>query len=210
MLNIFARASVSRALAPLGSRLARAGVTPDAVTVVGTFGAIAGAVGFFTRGWFLVGTLVIWFFVMLDMVDGAVARARGVSSKFGALLDSTCDRAVDAAVFATLTWWFLGSGHSRPLALAALLSLVMGVLTSYIKARAEGLGLTCNVGFAERAERMIIVLVGTGLDGFGVPYVLAVALWFLVGATTVTVAQRLAEVHRQSTVKPVGPGRAAG
>lgn len=210
MLNIFARASISRVLAPLGSRLARAGVTPDAVTIVGTVGAIAGAVGFFPRGSLLIGTLVIWFFVMLDMVDGAVARARGTSSKFGALLDSTCDRAVDAAVFAALAWWFLGAGDNRPLALAALLSLVMGVLTSYIKARAEGLGLTCNVGFAERAERLIIVLVGTGLDGFGVPYVLAVALWFLVGATTVTVAQRLAEVHRQSTARPVGPGQAAG
>lgn len=210
MLNIFARASISKALAPLGSRLAGLGVTADAVTVVGTLGAVAAAVGFFGRGWFLAGTLVIWFFVMLDMVDGAVARARGASSKFGALLDSTCDRAVDAALFGTLTWWFAGSGHSRSLALAALLCLVMGVLTSYIKARAEGLGLSCDVGFAERAERLIIVLVGTGLDGFGVPYVLAVTLWFLVAATTVTVVQRLAEVRRQSAMDTVGPGRAAG
>lgn len=210
MLNIFARASVSKALAPLGSRLARAGVTPDAVTVVGTVGGIAGALVFFTRGWFLVGTLVIWFFVMLDLVDGAVARARGSTSKFGAVFDSTCDRAADAALFGALAWWFAGRGNSDTLELAALLCLVMGALTSYIKARAEGLGLTCNVGFAERAERLIIVLVGTGLDGLGVPYVLAVALWFLVGATTVTVGQRLAEVRRQSVreSQPVEQGRA--
>jgi CDP-diacylglycerol--glycerol-3-phosphate 3-phosphatidyltransferase len=210
MLNIFARASISKALAPLGKRLAGAGVTPDAVTVVGTLGAVAGAVVFFPRGWCLAGTLVIWFFVMLDMVDGAVARARGTSSKFGALLDSTCDRAVDAALFGALAWWFLGSGDSRPLGLAALLCLVMGVLTSYIKARAQGLGMTCDVGFAERAERLIIVLVGTGLDGFGVPYVLAITLWFLVAATTVTVAQRLVEVHRQSAVSTVNRGQAGG
>lgn len=199
MLNIFARASISRALVPVGRRLADAGVTPDAVTVVGTVGATGAAVAFFPRGWFLAGTLVIWFFVMLDMVDGAVARARGTSSRFGALLDSTCDRVVDAAVFAALAWWFAGPGHNWLLTLAALLSLVMGMLTSYVKARAEGLGMTCNVGFAERAERLIIILVGTGLDGFGVPYVLAVALWFLVAATAVTVAQRLVAVHRQST-----------
>jgi CDP-diacylglycerol---glycerol-3-phosphate 3-phosphatidyltransferase len=210
MLNIFARASVSRALEPLGSRLARAGVTPDAVTVVGTAGGVAGALVFFPRGWFFVGTLVIWFFVMLDMVDGAVARARGTASRFGALLDSTCDRAADAALFGALAWWFAGRGDSDALELAALLCLVMGLLTSYVKARAEGLGMTCNVGFAERAERLIIVLVGTGLDGLGVPYVLAVALWFLVGASTITVGQRLAEVHRQSAgdTRPVGQGRA--
>lgn len=210
MLNIFARASVSKALAPLGTRLANAGVTPDAVTVVGTAGSIAGALVFFTRGTFFVGTLIIWFFVMLDVVDGAVARARGTSSKFGALLDSTCDRAVDAAVFGALAWWFAGKGDSDALEIAALLCLVMGSLTSYIKARAEGLGMTCNVGFAERAERLIIVLVGAGLSGLGVPYVLAIALWFLVGATTLTVAQRLAEVHRQSAGRPLVRGRAGG
>src|SRR5215813_7914469 len=81
MLNIFARASISKVIAPLGKRLADAGVTADAVTVVGTTGAVGAALGFFSQGIFFVGTLVIWFFVMLDMVDGAVARAGGVSSK---------------------------------------------------------------------------------------------------------------------------------
>ena len=198
MLNVFARASVSRVVAPLGRRLARAGVTADAVTVAGTLGAVGGALAFFPRGSFFIGTLVIWFFVMFDMVDGAVARAGGGSSRFGALLDSTCDRVADAAVFGTLLWWFDGAGHSRPLVLACLLCLVLGVLTSYVKARAEGLGMTCNVGFAERTERLIIVLAGTGLDGLGLPYVQAGALWLLVGLSAVTVGQRLVEVHRQS------------
>jgi CDP-diacylglycerol--glycerol-3-phosphate 3-phosphatidyltransferase len=210
MLNVFARASVSRALAPLGRALARAGVTADAITVVGTLGAVGGAVGFFTRGWFFVGTLVIWFFVMLDLVDGAVARARGGSTKFGAVLDSTADRVADAAVFGSLLWWFAGRGASRPLVLACLLCLVLGALTSYVKARAEGLGLSADVGVAERAERLIIALAGTGLDGLGVPYVQAGALWLLVGLSTITVGQRLVEVHRQAAGLPAAGAARAG
>jgi CDP-diacylglycerol--glycerol-3-phosphate 3-phosphatidyltransferase len=204
MLNIFARASISKALKlnPLGVRLARAGVTPDANTVVGTLGAVAGALIFFTQGHFFVGTLVIWFFVMLDMVDGAVARAGKGSSPFGALLDSTCDRVADGALFGALAWWFATDGDRESLLLASLLCLVFGAVTSYIKARAEGLGMTCNVGIAERAERLIVVLVGTGLDGLGVPYVQAVALWLLVAATGITVIQRLVEVKRQSVGLP--------
>jgi CDP-diacylglycerol---glycerol-3-phosphate 3-phosphatidyltransferase len=193
------RVPISRALAPMGARLARAGVSPDLVTAVGTAGAVAGALVFFTRGWFFAGTLVIWFFVMLDLVDGAVARARGVSTPFGAVLDSACDRVADAAVFGALAWWFANAeGHSRPLLAASLLCLVLGSLTSYIRARAEALGMTCSVGIAERAERLIIVLVGTGLDGLGVPYTQAVALWLLVGLSTITVGQRMATVWRQS------------
>jgi CDP-diacylglycerol--glycerol-3-phosphate 3-phosphatidyltransferase len=208
MLNIFARASISKVIAPLGTRLAAAGVTADAVTVVGTLGAVGAALGFFSQGIFFVGTLVIWFFVMLDMVDGAVARAGGVSSKFGALLDSTLDRVADGAIFGALAWWF--ATHDHKLLLASLLCLVFGAVTSYIKARAEGLGMTCNVGIAERAERLIIVLVGTGLDGLGVPYVQAIALWLLVAATGITVVQRLAEVRRQSNAQPVPSGVGAG
>jgi CDP-diacylglycerol---glycerol-3-phosphate 3-phosphatidyltransferase len=210
MLNIFARASVSRALAPVGARLARAGVTPDQVTLVGTLGAVAGALIFFTRGHFFVGTMVIWFFVMWDLLDGAVARARGGSSRFGAWLDSTCDRVADAAVFGSLLWWFAGPGDSRPLVLATLLCLVLGMLTSYVKARAEGLGLTCDVGVAERGDRLTIALVGTGLDGLGVPYVQAGALWLLVGLSTITVGQRLVEVRRQAAEPSAMPGAEPG
>jgi phosphatidylinositol phosphate synthase len=183
-------------------------VTADAITVVGTLGAVGAALGFFSQGIFFVGTLVIWFFVMLDMVDGAVARAGGVSSKFGALLDSTLDRVADGAIFGALAWWFATDGNNNPLLLASLLCLVFGAVTSYIKARAEGLGMTANVGIAERAERLIVVLVGTGLDGLGVPYVQAVALWLLVAATGITVCQRLAEVKRQSNEQktPVAAG----
>jgi CDP-diacylglycerol---glycerol-3-phosphate 3-phosphatidyltransferase len=199
VLNIHARSFFNRAVTPLGEWLARRRVSPDAITVLGTVGAVAACLIFFTRGWWFTGTMVVWAFVMLDIVDGAVARASGRSSKFGAVLDSTCDRVADAAVFACIGWYF--ARHDRPWMLAAcLLCLVLGSLTSYIRARAEGAGLTCNVGIAERAERLIIVLVGTGLSGehLRVPYVQAIALWMLVAASTVTVAQRLRTVYQQS------------
>lgn len=200
MLNIFARASVAKVLQPLGERLARAGVSPNAVTVAGTLGAVAAAIVFLGRGQFFLATVVITVFVLFDLVDGALARARGTSSPFGAVLDSTCDRLVDAAIFGALAWWYAGVGDSRALLLAALLALALSSLTSYIKARAEGAGLRCDVGIAERAERLIVVLLGTGLHGIGVPFALAVALWLLVGGSAITVAQRLLEVRRQAAV----------
>lgn len=207
MLNIFARASVAKALQPLGERLARAGVSPNAVTVAGTVGAMAAAVAFFGRGQFFLGTVVITIFVLFDLVDGALARARGTSSPFGAVLDSTCDRIADAAIFGALAWWFAGTGDSPALLLAALLCLALSSLTSYVKARAEGVGLRCDVGIAERAERLIIVLVGTGLDGLGVPFVLAAALWLLVAASALTVIQRVLEVRRQAALVTQPPPR---
>ncbi|HST48166.1 phosphatidylinositol phosphate synthase [Jatrophihabitans sp.] len=202
MLNLL-RAPIGKAIAPLGRSLAQAGVSPDMITVAGTVGATVSALVCYPRGYFFAGTLLIWAFVMFDMVDGAVARAGGRGSRFGAVLDSSCDRIADAAVFGTLAWWF--ARHDQPsLLAAALLCLVLGSLTSYIKARAEGAGFTCNVGIAERTERLIIVLVGTGLTGwpFGVPYVQAGALWLLVAASAVTVVQRLATVWQQSRAQP--------
>lgn len=198
MLKVL-RSPISRVLDPFGARLARAGVTPDAITIVGTLGAVAASLYFFTNGYWFWGAFSVWGCVMLDMVDGAVARASNRVSKFGAVLDSTCDRIADAAIFASIGWYF--ARHDQPWMLAAcLLCLVLGSLTSYIRARAEGLGMTATVGLAERAERLIIVLVGTGLSGdnLEIPYVQAGALWLLVGASTITVIQRLATVHRQS------------
>jgi CDP-diacylglycerol---glycerol-3-phosphate 3-phosphatidyltransferase len=199
VLNIHARAAVSKALDPMGRRLAAAGVSPNVITTIGTAGVVAAALIFYPQGWFFVGTLVIWAFVMLDMVDGAVARAGGTASPFGGVLDSTGDRAADAAIFGALVWYF-AEHDQRWLVLAALLDLVLGSITSYIRARAESAGFNATVGIAERAERLIIVLVGTGLTGapFHVPYVQAVALWLLVGLSAITVAQRLSTVRRQS------------
>jgi phosphatidylglycerophosphate synthase len=189
----------TKLLTPIGTRLVRWGVTPNAITIFGTLGVISGAVVFFTRGWWLTGTLVCWGFVMLDALDGIVARLGGRTSAFGAVLDSSCDRFADAAVFGSLAWYFALHGQKWML-LACLLCLVLGGLTSYIRARAEGAGMHATVGIAERADRLIIVLVGTGLSGdfLGIPFVQAIALWALVAASTVTVTQRMITVYRQS------------
>ncbi len=205
MLNVV-RAPIARALAPVGSALDRLGVSPNAVTLIGTAGVAVGALGFYPRGSFLWGTLFITCFVFSDMVDGAVARARGGGSPWGAFLDSTLDRVGDAAVFGGLLLWYAGRGDDLVLAAVALWCLVAGALTSYIKARAEGLGLRCDVGIAERSERLITILVATGFSGLlHLPVLRAGALWLLAVATAVTVAQRLVEVRRQS-LAPV-PGR---
>jgi CDP-diacylglycerol--glycerol-3-phosphate 3-phosphatidyltransferase len=203
VLGVNARPVVAKVVAPMVGGLARAGVTPDMVTVTGTVGAVAGAVLLFGSGHLFWGTVAVTFCVLLDLLDGALARARGGGSVFGAVLDSTGDRAADAAVFASLAWWFSGGGDDRLLVLLALICLVLGVLTSYIKARAEGVGLTCNVGIVERTERLILALVGTGLSGLGVPYALHVALWLLLAGSAITVGQRFLEVRRQASGRPL-------
>jgi CDP-diacylglycerol--glycerol-3-phosphate 3-phosphatidyltransferase len=203
MRSAAARPRVGRAVAPLVGGLARAGVTPDAITITGTLGAIAGAVVLFGTGYLFWGTVAVTFFVLLDLLDGALARARGGGSVFGAVLDSVGDRAADAGIFGALVWWFAGSVDNRLLVLLALLCLVLGVLTSYIKARAEGVGLTCNVGLVERTERLILVLVGTGFTGLGIPYALHVCLWVLLVGSAVTVGQRFAAVHRGGRGRPL-------
>jgi CDP-diacylglycerol--glycerol-3-phosphate 3-phosphatidyltransferase len=196
VLGLSARPVVEKVVAPLIARLARAGVTPDLITVVGTLGAVGGAVVLFGSGHLFWGTVVVTVAVLLDLLDGALARARGGGTVFGAVLDSVGDRAADAAIFGALIWWFSGGGDNRLLVLLALLCLVLGVLTSYVKARAEGVGIACNVGIVERLERLLLVLFGTGLAGLGVPFALHVALWVLVVGSAITVVQRIVVVRR--------------
>ena len=209
MLGVNARPIVAKVVAPAVRGLARAGVTPDMVTIAGTLGAVAGAVVLFGTGHLFWGTVAVTFCVLLDLLDGALARARGGGSVFGAVLDSTGDRAADAAIFASLAWWFSGGGDDRLLVLLSLVCLVLGVLTSYIKARAEGVGLSCDVGIVERTERLILVLAGTFFAGLGVPYALHVGLWVLLVGSTVTVGQRGMAVRRQSQALAAPPSPSA-
>lgn len=195
MLGVNARPAVAKVVAPVVPALLRAGITPDMVTITGTLGAVASAVFLIGSGHLFWGAFAVTVFVLLDMLDGALARARGGGSVFGAVLDSTGDRAADAAIFAALAWWFSGGGDNRLFVLLALICLVLGILTSYIKARAEGVGLSCDVGIVERTERLILVLVGTGFTGLGIPYSLHVALVVLVAGSAVTVAQRMVAVR---------------
>lgn len=200
MLNLRVRPALAHVVDPVAHALLRVGVQPDAITLAGTLGASLGALVFFPRGMFFTGTAIVFFSVLTDLLDGTMARLQGRTSLFGAWLDSTCDRVADAAIFVGIALWFLGDGDSTLLGAVALFCLVAGSVVSYAKARAEGLGMTCDVGLAERAERLIIVLLGTLAVGLGLDAALPVALWLLAVATAITVVQRLVEVRRQAAL----------
>src|SRR4051794_18859986 len=161
MLERF-RAFWTSLFAPVVRLLLRLGVSPDAVTIVGTLGVVVGALAFFPRGELLVGVLVITAFVFSDMIDGAMARESGRSSPFGAFLDSTLDRLGDAAIFGGLAMYYIGPGDSEAFAGLAIYCLTMGSVTSYARARAEALGMEAKVGIAERSDRLVSILVVTG------------------------------------------------
>lgn len=193
--STFARSALSRGTMSLARSLVRIGLTPDAVTIIGTVASVVAALVLFPTDHLLAAALVIWFFVMFDMLDGAMARVRGGGTPFGAVLDATCDRIADGAIFAALAWWAFTTGGSRPLAVAALLCLITSQVTSYVKARAEASGFAAHAGFIERPERLIIVLTGAGLTGMGLPWAVHVAVWFLAAASVLTVVQRLLAVR---------------
>jgi CDP-diacylglycerol--glycerol-3-phosphate 3-phosphatidyltransferase len=210
MLKVL-RPFLARLLEPVAGALARTPITPNALTIIGTVGMCAGALTLFPTGHLFAGTMVCTFFVMADMLDGALARVKGTTGVFGAFLDSTLDRVADAAVFSGLAAWFVLGGHSRLMAGVALFCLVAGALVSYAKARAEGLGLRADVGLAERTERLLIALVAAGLAGLGVPYVLSAGLWVLAAASVFTFGQRVLAVRKAAAeAAKVDPGAGGG
>ncbi|MFD8794347.1 phosphatidylinositol phosphate synthase [Streptomyces vinaceus] len=206
MLNKYARAFFTRVLTPFAAFLLRRGVSPDAVTLIGTAGVVAGALVFFPRGEFFWGTITITLFVFSDLVDGNMARQAGVSSRWGAFLDSTLDRVADAAIFGGLALWYAGNGNDNVLCAVAIFCLASGQVVSYTKARGESIGLPVAVnGLVERAERLVISLVAAGLSGlqtFGVPswigVLLPIALWIVAVGSLVTLVQRVVTVRREA------------
>ena len=198
MLNRFARALFTRILTPTAAFLVRRGVSPDVVTLVGTLGVVVGALVFYPMHEFFWGTVFITCFVFSDLIDGTMARMSERSSRWGAWLDSTLDRVGDAAVFGGLAMWFAGDGDDLLMVGLCLYCLSTGGVVSYARARAEGLGMTANVGVTERADRLVAILVATGLDGLGVPYIQAAALWLLAVGSTITIGQRALAVRRQA------------
>jgi CDP-diacylglycerol--glycerol-3-phosphate 3-phosphatidyltransferase len=186
-------------LAPVVNLLLRLGVSPDAVTLVGTLGVTAGALALYPRGELLVGTIVIAVFVFSDLLDGAMARKSGRSSTFGSFWDSTLDRVGDAAIFGGLALYYAGPGDSYLYLCLSLFCLVSGNLTSYARAKAESLGLDAKGGIAERADRLVAILAMTGLSGlFDLPILVELALWVLAAASAYTVVFRVLKVRRQA------------
>ncbi|MBX7267956.1 CDP-alcohol phosphatidyltransferase family protein [Micromonospora sp. Llam7] len=197
IFQVSARAGMTRVVEPIARSLLRAGVSPNAVTVAGTLGVLVGALGFGARGHLVAGALIVTVFALTDLLDGTMARMSGGSTRFGAFLDSSMDRVADSAVFGAVAFYLAREGDRAGLA-AALICLAAGGLVSYVKARAEGLGMSGNVGIAERTERLLIVGVGGLLTGLGVDPALPIALWLLAAVSLFTVGQRMRHVYRQA------------
>jgi CDP-diacylglycerol---glycerol-3-phosphate 3-phosphatidyltransferase len=195
MLN-FLRPFFARLFSPLIQALARTPVTPNMITVAGTVGVSAACLGLFPIGETFPGAAIATVFVFTDMLDGQLARIKGNSGKFGAFLDSTMDRVADASVYGGITIWFIRSDHL--LAIVSLFCLACGLCVSYVKARAESLGLNADVGLIERPERLLIGLTGIGLSGLGVPYVMAIAMWAVAAGSAYTLFQRIYAVHKDA------------
>ena len=198
MLERF-RSFFTKVFSPIGNLLIRLGVSADAVTIVGTLGVCVGALVFFPQGKLVTGVLFIVAFVFSDIIDGYMARTTGTSNKFGAFLDSTLDRIGDGAIFGGLLLYYAGPGDSKLYLVLSLICLVMGGVTSYARARAESLGMEAKVGIAERSDRLVSILLMTGLTGlFDLPILMEVTLWALAVASTVTVFQRVWVVRKQA------------
>jgi phosphatidylglycerophosphate synthase len=195
---LMTRAAYEKLSKPVAKAALRAGFTPDGITIIGTAGTVLSALTLFPIGQLWWGAVAVSFFVLADMLDGAMARERGGGTRFGAVLDAGCDRIGDGAVFCGLLWWSAFGLQSTSLVVATLICLVTSQVISYIKARAEASGLSGGGGIIERPERLIIVLVGAGLSDlpfFPLPWLLHVAMWVLAVASLVTVGQRLHTVR---------------
>jgi CDP-diacylglycerol--glycerol-3-phosphate 3-phosphatidyltransferase len=196
--KLLSREGVARVTTPVARAFLHAGFTADGVTIIATTAAVLGALTLFPTGRILVGAVVITFFVLFDMIDGAMAREGGGGTRFGAVLDATCDRISDGAVFCGLAWWAAFGLGSRSLVVGTLICLVTSQVISYIKARAEASGLRGDGGLIERPERLIIVLLGAAVSDlpfYPMPVALPVAMWLLAVASVITCAQRLHTVR---------------
>lgn len=208
MLTRFLRQTVQKITLPLGRGIAAAGLTANHMTVVGAM-IVFVAAGLIASGRPLQGGLVMLGGGIFDMLDGAVARARGTSGKAGAFLDSTLDRLSDGVLLGSVVIYLLGdvvdeanTFLSIPLDAGSLTSvgvgltlvcMVLAFLTSYIRARAEGLGLSCSVGIAERTERTILLAAALILPGMLLPFLALLAL-----VSAITVVQRFVHVWSQA------------
>lgn len=195
MLQIPFKAPVTKLITPACQFALKIGLTPNLVTVIGSFLVTLTAISTYPNGHFLWGTIAISAFSLSDLFDGTMARlSKSGGSKWGSLLDSTCDRIADSAILIGLIIYL--QRNSDSLFIPTLVALISGLLVSYVKARAESLDIFCEGGIAERTERLILALLGIGLHGLGVPFALASSIWILTILSLITVAQRLVIVFK--------------
>lgn len=195
MLQSSWREPVGKIINPFAKLLVKLGVSANWISFIGGFGTTACSIYFFTKGEFLLGVCAVTFFALFDLFDGTVARlsAKGVS-KWGAALDSTLDRVSDSAIL--IGGLIYVQSEEKELAPFFLISIVAGFLVSYIKARAEAIQIKCDGGFAERTERLVIILVSYGLFDLGVDAALEYGIYILSCLSVFTVFQRLLIVYR--------------
>lgn len=180
---------------PVARLFLRIGLSPNAVTIIGTLATTIAALALIPTGFLITGSLVLGVLVLTDSVDGIMARESGTSDTYGAFLDSTLDRVSDAAIFAAVLLWYVlhtdGTWQFVGL-LAAVGCLSFGAIVPYVRAKAESLGVQASVGIAERADRIVVVLVALLLTGLGAPVpVMSVLLALLAVLSLVTVLQRM-------------------
>jgi CDP-diacylglycerol--glycerol-3-phosphate 3-phosphatidyltransferase/CDP-diacylglycerol--inositol 3-phosphatidyltransferase len=181
---------------PLAKVLVKFKISPDFITALGVAGTLWVSVVFIAQGEWLVGGILLFFVTSLDMVDGAMARLQNRESIWGAFLDSVMDRISDGIILGSLIYYFYKAENTLYLILM-IWALVMSEVTSYARARAEGVGLDGKIGIAERPERLGLVVWGTFLTGLGLSWMTPVMVWGLVIVSTITVGQRINYVRRQ-------------
>ncbi|MBA2449988.1 MAG: CDP-alcohol phosphatidyltransferase family protein [Chloroflexi bacterium] len=178
------------AVQPLALFLARAGIQANWLTYTG-FVLNLGVAALVIEGWLSLAGVVFLLVNALDFLDGAVARAAGTAGRYGAFLDSVLDRYSEAVVFVGLLIWFARLGDT-PALTATALALIGSFMVSYCRARAEGLGLDCEVGLLQRPERIVIL----GIGMIAPDYLLTPVLILLAVLTNLTAAQRMHHVGK--------------
>ena len=158
MVTNWARKWGATVIQPIALFLARLGLTPNTITVLGFLMTAAVAVVLATGRTQLAGVLLIGT-LAFDAVDGTLARLMGTTSRFGAFLDSTLDRWAEVVIYAALVWVFLENGQDNGV-LLAVAALATSLMVSYTRARAEGAGFQCKEGLLTRFERMVILIAG--------------------------------------------------
>jgi CDP-diacylglycerol--glycerol-3-phosphate 3-phosphatidyltransferase len=188
---------------PLVSRLIRSGVRPNTITTVGTGLVLVSAVAF-GLGHIQLGGLLLLLSGITDTLDGQVARGGAMVTKFGAFYDSTLDRVGDGATFIGIGAFFLTApdvAYRVAAAIVCMVAILSSLLVSYARARAEGLGIDCKVGIAQRAERILLVGLPSVLVGAGPHALLLEAIVALLAAASViTVVQRFVYVYQHADV----------